>query len=758
MKQFLLLAGLLMTGQLCFAETKTESADSDKSFMSIVDMEKVSVSSTRAGENTPIAHTDMSKEEIRERNNGLDMPFLLTSTPSVVVTSDAGAGIGYTGIRIRGTDATRINVTLNGIPMNDAESHGLFWVNTPDLAASLEDIQIQRGVGTSTNGAGSFGGSINMRSELFGSDPFLSVSGTYGSYGTHRESIDLGTGFIGNSRWAFNTRLSNIGSDGYLDRASTKLKSYFFQAGYFGQTTTLRFINFGGKEETYHAWNGISQDEIDEFGRKYNSSGAIEDENGDVIGFYKDQTDNYIQSNYQVLLNQYLATGLSLNAGLHYTSGDGYYEEYKNGRSLEEYGLTPFLDPATSTMVTESNLVRQKKMDNWFGGGTFSLDYQSNRLTASFGGAANKYDGDHFGKVIWVQNYAGDASFQPDHEYYRNNGKKVDYNVYLRADWAATEKLSLYGDLQYRHIDYKIKGANDNWDWNNSEMQVLDIDENFDFFNPKAGVNYRFCPNFNAYASVAVAHKEPTRNNYTDADLSKMPKRERLLDYEAGVNYRSDRFIAGANFYYMDYRDQLVLTGKVNHIGEPLSENVRDSYRAGIELTAGAKITDWLRWDVNATFSRNRIKGYTEYLDDVDANFKGLYTQTANYVGNTDIGFSPEVLAGSLITARYKGARLALQSNYVGKQYLSNAGQKEIRLDDYFVNNLRVDYTFKLPSVKSVNVGVSVNNIFDEKYSSNGFAWSANVISAPGVEARADIPYYFPQARTNVLANITLNF
>lgn len=751
-----------MTGQFCFAEsavkTSSDAGEADQKFMRTVDVDKVSVSSTRANENTPIAHTDMNKEEIRGRNIGQDLAFILTSTPSVVATSDAGAGIGYTGIRIRGADATRINVTLNGIPMNDAESHGLFWVNTPDIAASLEDIQIQRGVGTSTNGAGSFGGSINMRSELLGSDPFLSVSGTYGSYRTHRQSINLGTGFIGDSKWAFNTRLSNIASDGYLDRASTKLKSYFFQAGYFGKTTTLRFINFGGTEETYHAWSGVTQDDIDKHGRRYNPSGVIEDENGNEIGFYKDQTDNYDQSNYQILLNQYITRDLSLNVGLHYTDGDGYYEEYKNRRTLEEYGLRPFTDPS-GNLVTKSNLVRRKMMDNWFGGGVFSLDYVSSRLNASLGGGVNKYDGDHFGKVTWIQNYAGDPTFQPDHEYYRNNGTKLDYNVYLRADWYATKRLSLYGDVQYRYINYKIDGANDNWDFNNGHMQLLEIDEHFNFFNPKAGANFLINDNFKVYGSVAVAHKEPTRNNYTDADLSKMPKPERLIDFEAGAKFRNSLFSAGVNFYYMDYKDQLVLTGKVNHIGEPLSENVKDSYRAGIELTTGIKPTQWLTWDLNATFSRNRIKGYVEYLDNVDAGLDPLYTpQTLNYVGNTDIGFSPNVMAGSLLTATYKGARVALQSNYVGKQYLSNAGQKDIRLDDYFVSNLRMDYTFSVRSVKSINVGVTINNLLDEKYASNGFAWSANVVQASGGSCRADVPYYFPQARTNVLGHVTINF
>lgn len=755
---------MLAACQLCglWAVAETETADS----LRHVNLDEVQIIGTRADAKTPVAFVNVGKEEIRKQNTGLDIPFLLTMTPSVLTTTDAGSGIGYTTIRLRGTDATRINVTTNGIPMNDAESHSIFWVNTPDLASSLKDMQIQRGAGTSTNGAGAFGGSINMQTESSAIVPYAEIGGSYGSFNTQKETFKVGSGLLHN-RWAFDARLSHIKSDGYRDRASAKLKSYFAQAGYYGDRTTVKLITFGGKEETYHAWDGIDKACLDT-DRTYNPNGAIEDENGDVVSFYKDQLDVYSQTHYQLLFNHIFNPAWNVNVAFHYTGGKGYYQEYKNRRTLKEYGLEPFTD-AEGNLVKKSNLVRKKNVDSDFGGMVFSLNYQAEKVQATLGGGVNKYVNDHDGNVIWVKNYIGDL--RPDHKFYENTGEKVDGNIYARVNYEFVRSLNFYADLQYRYINYTIKGINDKWDWNAGRMQPLHIDETFHFFNPKAGLFWQINDKHSAYASFAVAQKEPTRNNYTDGFFTELPKSERLLDYEAGYAFRSAWFSAGINLYYMDYKDQLVLTGQLNEIGEAVSANVKDSYRAGMELSAGVKFTSWLRWDVNATFSRNRIEHYTEYLSDVDANWDDIYTpdggisQTANYLGSVPISFSPDFMLNSLIAFHHKGLDASLQSQYVSKQYLSNSGDESCTLDAYFVNNLNLSYTFKLPATKAITVGVSVYNLFDEEYESNGYASRTAVYSSTDgskpVGARPDIvPYaaYYPNAGINALGHITLRF
>lgn len=791
MRKLMFLTGLLLTGTVAYSQSEEED------HVRMVELQSVQVTSTRAADKTPMAHSTVGKEELGKSNIGVDLPFILTKTPSVVATSEAGAGIGYTGIRIRGSDPTRINVTLNGVPMNDGESHNVFWVNTPDIVASTEDIQLQRGVGTSTNGAGAFGGSINLRSEALSPNAYTEISGGYGSFNTHRESINIGTGLIG-KKWGFNLRLSNIGTDGYVDRASVSLKSYFFQAGYYGKNTTLKFITFAGKEETYHAWNGITKDQIKKYGRRYNSCGEIKEVVRDadgkpvfdnygtpktkVVDFYDDQTDNYILSNYHLLFTQRLNNRLNLNVTLHYYKGDGYYEEYKNAQRFERYALESYI-PAEPELeayledgkVVASNLVRRKKMDNWFGGGIFSLDYNAPKIKASLGGAFNKYDGDHFGRVMWVQNYSSLSSLHPEHEYYDNRGEKLDFNIYAKASWKVAPKFYLYGDLQYRHINYKIGGINDKWDSTINNMQPIDVNNSYNFFNPKFGLTYDINSQMSIYGSFAVAHREPSRNNFTNAKTNKAPKDERLLDYELGYEYNGEFVYAGVNLYYMNYKDQLILTGEVNHIGEPLATNVPDSYRMGIELMAGAQLTEWLRWDVNATFSSNKIKNFVEYLGDESK------PQYENKLGKTTIAYSPSVMFGSTISAQHKGWSLALQSNFVGKQYLTNSAsalskndilgeyydaddnrlKEDMSLDSYFVNNLRLGYTFKLPYTRSVDISLTINNIFNKKYFGNGGAGSYiidNPEASNGKYDRYNYAWFFPQAGTNVMASIALKF
>ncbi|MBQ7205719.1 MAG: TonB-dependent receptor [Muribaculaceae bacterium] len=720
-------------------------------------LSEVEVLGTRASENTPVAYSNVTGKQIAAVNHGLDIPFLLTMTPSVITTSDAGAGVGYTSMRVRGTDATRINITVNDIPLNDSESHSVFWVNTPDFASSVRDMQVQRGVGTSTNGAGAFGASVNMRTQGFSRDAFAEVSGSYGSFNTNKETLRVGSGLLGD-HWSVEARLSHIGSDGYRDRASSELVSYYGQLGYFGGGTSLRFITFGGKEDTYHAWDGISRDDLKD-NRTYNPNGEIKHD-GKVTGFYKDQKDIYRQTHYQLIWNQTFTPQWKLNVALHYTDGYGYYQEYKNARTLKEYGLEPVVTPEGTSK--KASLVRKKCLDSGFGGGVFSLQYSGERLAATLGGGINRYTNDHYGQVIWVENYT--SPLAPDHEYYRNYARKNDFNVYIKGNYVITGGLSAYADLQYRHIGYRMRGDNDKWDWTASpeHLQVLDIDEPFDFFNPKAGLNWQMNEHNRFYASFAVAQKEPTRNNYNDGPLVKHPTSEKLYDWEVGYELRSGHFSAGVNGYYMKYKDQLVLNGKINEIGELMAENVPDSYRMGVELMAGYRFTDWLRWDVNATLSRNRIKDYVGYVSDYDADtWDDMWTQTEIHAGDKTIAFSPSVTVGSLIALDYKGFTATLQSQYVSRQYLDNFERKEDSLDPYFVNNLDLAYTFKLPHLRSVTVGATIYNLLDEKYETNGYSQTCALYPGGSKDAQYSLysdPRFYPMAGINALGHVTLRF
>jgi Outer membrane receptor proteins, mostly Fe transport len=749
-KVFLFLMACILPLLSVFSEEFEYDYEADS--LRWVSLQSVEVISTRATSTTPVAYSHINKEEIKNNNFGLDIPFLLTLTPSVIATSEAGAGIGYTGFRIRGTDANRINITSNGIPMNEAESHTVFWVNIPDFASSLEDLQIQRGVGTSTNGAGAFGASVNMKTENIPMQAYAEFNGSYGSFNTQKASVKAGTGLL-NDRWAFDVRLSSITSDGFIDRASVDLKSYFAQGAYFYNNTILKLITFSGNEKTYHAWDGVPDYILAEGNRTYNPSGYMgKDENGKEL-FYENQTDNYKQTHYQLHLFQSFNPKLTLNAALHYTRGRGYYEEYKQERKLVEYGLKPF--EYEGETIKKSDLVRQKHLDNHFGGGVFSLNYKDKKWDVALGGGGNYYDGGHFGRVIWVKNYMEDPAFYPDYEYYRSKGKKADMNLYLKGTYQLTAGLNLYADLQYRHIDYKIDGTNDVWDKINNKMQALDIHEKFDFFNPKAGVFYQINRENNVYGSVAVAHREPNRNNYTDADTNELPHAERLTDFELGYKFNNSRFLLGVNFYYMLYKDQLVLTGKVNEIGEALTSNVPDSYRMGAELLLGAKITEWLQWNGNLTLSENKIKDYTEYIMVDD----GASPQKEEYYATTTISYSPSVIANSLFSFNYKGILAGLQSSYVSKQYLDNTARNDRSIDPYFVNNLRLGYTFtKIRGVKELGINLLINNLFNEQYEVNGWTWTGYYTQNDGSLASYTETSYFPQAGTNVLVNVAVKF
>lgn len=713
----------------------------------VINLDSVVIVANRADTKTPVAYTNVRKSQIEKINDGRDIPFLLNMTPSVITTSDAGAGMGYSSIRVRGTDGSRINVTANGIPINNPESHNVYWVNMPDLASSLRDIQIQRGAGTSTNGAGAFGASINMLTDAPSLDPYAEFSGSYGMYETNKETLRVGSGLL-NDHWAVDARLSHLGSNGYIDRAFSKLWSYFGQVAYFNGPTTLRLLAFGGKEQTYMAWDYASKEQMDEFGRRYNPCGEYTDDAGNRA-YYADQTDNYIQHHFQLIFSQQLSDRLNLNVALHYTKDDGYYNQYKTKRTLAEYGLEPFV--LNGETVEKSDLIRLKKNRNGFGGGVFSLNYNHGRVSAIIGGAFNSFRGNHFGQIAWVRNYVGPIN--PLQEYYRNRGDKQDGNIYARATVDLYDGLSVFADLQYRHIDYKIKGISDNFDYLTGAMQVLDIRRRYDFFNPKAGLSY-IRNAHRLFASWSVAHKEPVRDNFTDGDMHSLPRAERLFDYELGYSFNSRLFSAGVNLYYMDYKDQLVATGQLSDTGNPLSVNVPDSYRAGIELQASLRPVKWFEWDFNATLSRNRIKNFVEYI------YEDEWTNPISFdLGDTPIAFSPDVTLANSFMFRYAGFDASLDSRYVSKQYLTNAHNDEQKLDAYFVSDLHLSYTFKrLLSLRQVRVGLSVYNIFNEKYENNGYAGSGYYVNDVGEKVIYRYSGYAAQAPVNIMASLSVKF
>ena len=737
-----------MLGCLLAATVAVYAQDTaKKDSLQQVQLQSVEIMSMRATETTPVAFTNIDRKELKKQNTGVDFPYLVSMTPSAITTSDAGTGIGYTTLRVRGTDGTRINVTVNGIPANDAESHTVFWVNLPDLASSVKDVQIQRGAGTSTNGAGAFGASINMQASRASIKPYTEFSGSAGSFGTQKATLQMGSGLL-NDHWAIDARLSHISSDGYIDRAASSLQSYHLQGSYFGRNSTVKFITFAGQEETYHAWNYASKEEMEQHGRRYNSCGYMfTDENG-KDHYYDDQTDNYKQRNYQLLFDHTFSPRWSLNAGLHYTKGDGYYQEYKSNRKLVEYSLTPY--STNEGTVKKSDLVRKKAMDNHFGGAVFSLNYHSEKCNAALGGALNRYIGDHYGQVLWVKNYSGELT--PNHEYYRNRGRKNDGNIYLKGDYRLTSRLNAYADIQFRHITYDISGCNDKWNDNDDALQKLTIDEVFNFVNPKAGLSWQINNKSRLFGSVSVVHKEPTRNNYTDGKLHSQPRAEKLTDYELGYTFGSNRMHAGVNLYYMHYKDQLALTGELNEIGEPLADNIPDSYRAGIELMASAALPFGFSWEANATLSRNRIKEFTEVLYDDDT-----YEKWEINHGETRIAFSPDIIANNILGYSNKGLCLSVHTQYVGKQYMSNAKQSDHLLDAYIVSNLYASYTFNLRGTKSITVGANIYNLFNEEYENNGYAGSG-YYTANGEKIRYNYAGYAAQAGTNFLGHVTINF
>ena len=712
-------------------------------------LDEITVNSLRATDKSAVAYSDVKKTDIEKRNLGQDIPYLLALTPSFITTSDAGTGIGYTGFRIRGTDANRTNITVNGVPLNDAESHGTFFVNMPDFASSLSSVQVQRGVGTSTNGAAAFGASINMQTEGLNAKAYGEISSAIGSFRTNKNTLKAGTGLMSNG-FAFDARLSNVTSDGYIDRAAVNLQSYFFSAGYYAEKTTLKFLTFGGKEKTYQAWNGVDS-EIMKTNRTYNELGEYTDNNGNTQ-YYNNQTDNYNQTHYQLHWLQELTPRLRMNVTAHLTRGIGYYEEYKQDRKYKEYGLTP--DTIAGVVQKKTDLVRQKWLDNYFYGITYALNYETETLNASVGGALNRYDGDHYGKVIWVRN---GNNVDMNALWYRSTSVKDDANIYAKANAEVLNGLFASVDLQYRYISYSMNGTDDKYDEDNNTMRNITTVKpyTFHFFNPKLGLTYRINKQHDVYASYSVSNREPNRNNYTERSATEaQPTFETLYDMEAGYRYQSPDFSAGVNLYLMNYKNQLILTGKISEIGELLTTNIDKSYRTGIELSAGAKLLEWLKWDGNISFSQNKILNFTEEgVDMYDADWNWTGAQDNN-LGTTDIAYSPNIVANSVFTATINRLEIGLYSHYVGKLYFDNTSSNDRAIAAYFVNNLSAKYSLTLGKIKSIDLQLLINNLFNARYSNNAYTWYSYYLDG----VRTNETRYFPQAGTNLLASITLKF
>ena len=693
----------------------------EKDSTKVNQLDEVLVSAIRITKKTPVSFNDLDKKEIAKRNLGQDIPILMNYLPSVVTTSDAGNGFGYTGIRVRGSDATRVNVTINGIPYNDSESHGTFWVNMPDFASSVESLQLQRGVGTSTNGAGAFGASLNMLTDSYSQKSAGEISNSFGSFNSRKHTVKFSSGLM-NDHFELAGRVSNLKSDGYIDRASSDLKSYFLQGTYVGKTTLLKALVFGGTEKTYQSWNGIDGETL-KTDRTFNSAGIFTDENGNER-FYDNETDNYQQDHYQLHWNEKITKNWSTNLAFHYTKGKGYFENYKENTPVEGYEnveATEIVDDGYGNLVPGTDLIRQKWLDNDFYGATFSTNYKKEKFDFLFGGGWNKYLGDHFGKVIWARNA---SSFELGDTYYDDYGYKTDGTIFAKANYQLTKEVSLFGDLQYRRVNYKANGVQEDF-----------LNETFHFFNPKTGLTYSVNSKNEFYFSFAIANREPNRTDYEGGiqpNGGQAAKPEKLNDFELGWRCNSNKLKFNTNLYYMIYKDQLILTGNLDDVGNPIRSNSEKSYRLGLEIDATIALSKKLVVRPNITFSENKNQ---------DLNVAG------EKFGNKNIAFSPSMIAGnSFVFQPFESLQINWLSKFVGEQFMNNIESPEAKLESYFVNDLNITYEYKTKSLfKSVVFSGLVNNILDKKYVSNGYMYDV-------------YPYYYPQAGINFLAGITLKF
>ncbi|HEY9490103.1 MAG TPA: TonB-dependent receptor [Chryseosolibacter sp.] len=718
----------------------------------------VVVRATRATGKTPTTYTNITKEKIEEHNFGQDVPFLLNWTPSVVTTSDAGTGIGYTGIRIRGSDPTRINVTINGIPYNDSESSGTFWVDIPDIASSAESIQVQRGVGTSTNGAGAFGATINLQTNIRHDDPYAEINSAFGSFNTQKHTFNFGTGLL-DEHFVVDGRLSKITSDGFIDRAFSDLQSYYFSAGYYSEKSILKAVLFGGKETTYQSWYGVPESRLKNDAEAMQvtamNEGWNEEQTNNLLQsgsrtfnpyLYENQVDDYKQDHYQLHFSHQASNVFTINTALHYTPGKGYYEEYRYDSDLADYGFPDVVvdddgNPMDNDTISSTDLIRRRWLDNEFYGFTWSVNYDQNNWNVIAGGAWNRYDGNHFGEIIWAK--TGGINYE--HPYYFNTGDKRDFNTYLKVNYQFTERLNGFADLQFRKIDYDVSGTD-------NDLNAVGVDARFNFFNPKAGLTFSLTDETQLYASYAIANREPVRDDFLDFEGNN-PEHETLQNLEIGLRGMGKRHTFQANYYLMNYTNQLVLTGELNDVGAFVRTNAGKSYRMGIELQSMLRITDKFVWNANLTLSRNKIESYKEILEDYGADFSEFNLVETTF-SDTDIAFSPSVIAGSSLSLKpFKNTDLTLLTKYVGKQYLDNTANDARSIDGYLVNDLRLSYSWKPSFLKEVSLSFLINNIFDEMYESNGFTYG---YLAGATEYREN--FYYPQAGRNFMAMIGVKF
>ena len=699
-------------------------------------LEEVNVNAIRANSKTPIAFTNINKNQIINKNLGQDLPIIVSMSPSLVTTSDAGAGVGYTSLRIRGTDPTRINVTINGIPLNDSESQGVWWVNMPDFSSSLENIQIQRGVGTSTNGSSAFGASINLKTSSFTKSPYFETNNTIGSYSTLKNNLVFGTGLIKN-KFSFDGRISKISSNGYIDRASSDLKSLFIQGSYFLEKSVLKAIMFTGQEITYQAWNGVPKKFLDS-NRTYNSY------------TYENEIDNYKQTHYQLHYSKELSPLTYFNLSAHYTHGEGYYEQEKLNEEFESYGLENII--FGNDTIDNTDLIRRKWLNNDFGGVIFSLKHKLGKMNINLGGGINQYSGQHYGNIIWAE-YSSNSDI--NHQYYWNKGEKFDRNIYAKAEYNINSSTNLFVDLQNRKITYSFLGYD-----NNGKIGQQEVNHNF--FNPKFGFFHSLNQNQAIYASFSVGNKEPNRNDYVESTPKSRPKHETLFDTELGYKINYNETFVFINLYNMKYYNQLVLTGRINDVGAYTRTNINNSFRQGIEIETKHKLNNKISISGNLSISKNKIKKFTEYIDNWDN-----WGQDSVVHENTDLAFSPNAIFNVITEYKISPKFLVnFSSKYVGKQYIDNTSSNDRMLDDYMVQNLQFTYDFKTLFVEKCKISLRINNIFNKEYVSNAWVYSFTsnnwdpTSSDPYVSKNSrngyDMAGYFPEATRNFLLAITI--
>ena len=726
MKHLFLLPTALLITALGYSQQKNDTLRKP-----VETLDEVLVQAIRVDANSPVTHSDLSKQELETRNLGQDIPYLLNYLPSVVTTSDAGAGVGYTYIRVRGSDASRVNVTLNGIPFNDSESQGSFWVNLPDFASSVQNLQLQRGVGTSTNGSGAFGASLNLLSDAVSEEAYGEISNSFGSFGTRKHNVKLSTGLI-NDHIEISGRLSKIVSDGYIDRASSDLKSYFLQAAYVDDNTLIKAISFGGHEKTYQSWFGIDEETLEK-DRTFNPAGMYTDAQG-VAQFYDNEVDDYKQDHYQLHWNQRFDNNWSTNLGLNYTNGRGYFEQYKEEEDFEDYNLTPVEIGGESINTTD--LIRRRWLDNDYYVVNANAIYKNSKLEVTSGAFYSLYKGDHYGEVIWAR-FASDSEIRD--KYYFSDATKNEFTVFSKATYRLNNKWQFFVDLQGRFIGYTTGGVT-------SDLVDIDVDKNFEFFNPKAGITYQLNQRNQFYGYYGRANREPSRNDFEEG----ISTAEKLNDFELGWRYDKSNFKLNSNLYFMDYKDQLVLSGALNDVGAPLRTTSGNSYRLGLEIDADWQLSSKWKLMPNLALSTNKNKDFVSSIDGVLVD-----------LGNTNISFSPEIVASNMFVYSPKeNLQIGLLSKFVGDQYMGNIDSEASKLDSFFVNDINVVYELtNIPVFKSIVLNALVNNILDVKYVSNGYFFTYDDdFSTPGEITTVEGAGYYPQSGINFLAGATLKF